>query len=343
MTSLRAFALLALLLTGWWGFVPDARADTSCSVTPADLNFGAVDASGYATASATWTWNCDTSELFGGSQALVKMCFRVGAGSGLTSTISARTMSTPSPRNDVLNYQIFADAAYGKTWTDSVTPPSSVEIAFAYPLSSIFGLFASGSGSGTVTLYGRIPAQSLAAGNDYTSAFNGAAAQIIYRYSYTSTAPGNCNSGTGTQGTPSSFSFTARAQVPDICTISTATDLDFGGNAGIISSNRDSTSAIGLACRVRSTWDVGLNNGINASGSVRRMRLGATSNYVNYELYRDNARSVRWGNTVNSDTFSGTSTAATTTLTVYGRVPGSPTQSVPTGTYNDIVTITVTY
>lgn len=338
MTSLRAFALLALLMSGLLGFAPGARAATTCSVSPTDLNFGPVDASGYATAAATWTWTCNTNEFLAGNQAQVRMCFRIGAGGVSGSTVATRKMQSPAPNNDQLNFHLYSDPSHSVPWGDSVTPPTSVELPIAYPLTSIFGLFASGSDSGTITLYGRIPAQILAAGN-YSNAFSGGNAQIVYRYNYTSTQPANCSAG----GSVSNFTFTARADVPDQCTISTATDLDFGGNAGAISSNRDSTSAISLACRLRSTWDVGLNNGMNASGNVRRMRLNATSNHVNYQLYRDTGRSVRWGNTIGSDTRSGTSNATTTTLIVYGRVPGSPAQTVPAGTYNDVVTVTVTY
>lgn len=342
MTSLRAFALLAALLCGGLGFVPSAHADTSCSISPANLTFGSVAADGSANATTTWTWNCNSSEFLAfSSQAQIKMCFKIGAGSATGSTINARLMRSPIPNNDPLSFQIYADPSHTKIWTDSITPPSSVEIPITYPLSSIFGLFANGSGSGTVTLHGVIPAQALAAGMNYSSSFSGVSAQIVYHYSYNG-APSTCNSG-GTTGTPSSFSFTASADVPGLCTISTATDLDFGSNPGTLASNHDSTSAISMACRLRSAWNVGLNNGINASGSVRRMRLNATSNYVNYELYRDSGRTARWGHTINTDTYSGTSNATTSTLTVYGRVPGSPVQSVPAGTYNDIVTVTVTY
>lgn len=93
--------------------------------------------------------------------------------------------------------------------------------------------------------------------------------------------------------------------------------------------------------RGRTAWNVSLNDGQNVSGSTRRMRLGATGNYVTYELYRDPARTQRWGVTTGSDTVPGTGTGSAQNLTVYGRVPAS--QTVPAGSYSDVVTITVTY
>jgi len=71
------------------------------------------------------------------------------------------------------------------------------------------------------------------------------------------------------------------------------------------------------------------------------MRLGATSNYVQYELYSDSARSQRWGNTLDIDTVNNTGTGSSQSLTVYGRVPAP--QSVPSGDYSDTVTVTITY
>ena len=70
--------------------------------------------------------------------------------------------------------------------------------------------------------------------------------------------------------------------------------------------------------------------------------LGGSTYYLAYELYRDSARSLRWGNTLTVDTASGTGTGSAQQLTIYGRVPpvsGQP----PAGTYNDQVTVTITY
>ena len=73
-----------------------------------------------------------------------------------------------------------------------------------------------------------------------------------------------------------------------------------------------------------------------------RMR-SAASNYITYELYRDAARTQRWGNTPGTDTSDGTGAGESSPLTqtVYGRVP--PQATAPAGAYTDIVTVTLTY
>ena len=75
------------------------------------------------------------------------------------------------------------------------------------------------------------------------------------------------------------------------------------------------------------------------SGTTRRMR-SAGGQFVSYELYRDSPRNQRWGNTLATDTLAGTGSGNAQSLTVYGRVaPQAPT----VGTYNDTITVTVTY
>ena len=62
--------------------------------------------------------------------------------------------------------------------------------------------------------------------------------------------------------------------------------------------------------------------------------IGGSTYYLPYELYRDSARSLRWGNTLTVDTASGTGTGSAQQLTIYGRVPpvtGQP-RLVPTTT-----------
>jgi spore coat protein U-like protein len=70
--------------------------------------------------------------------------------------------------------------------------------------------------------------------------------------------------------------------------------------------------------------------------------IGGSTYYLTYELYRNAARSLRWGDTLNVDTVGGTGSGSAQQLTIYGRVPpvtGQP----PAGTYNDLVQVTITY
>lgn len=82
-----------------------------------------------------------------------------------------------------------------------------------------------------------------------------------------------------------------------------------------------------------------------SSGSiaVRQMRSGA--NAMNYNLYRDAARTQVWGQTAGVDTVTLTVSgipnngSRNATFTIYGRIPAL--QSVPAGGYADSVQITV--
>ena len=74
---------------------------------------------------------------------------------------------------------------------------------------------------------------------------------------------------------------------------------------------------------------------------ARRGACRARAASSRYELYRNSARTQRWGNTLNTDTVVGSGNGANQNLTVFGRVPNQSTPSA--GTYNDTITVTVTY
>ncbi len=66
------------------------------------------------------------------------------------------------------------------------------------------------------------------------------------------------------------------------------------------------------------------------------------------QLFTDAARTTNWGQTIGTDTVTGTgagfAVANAVALNVYGRVPDTvANQSVPAGNYTDTVTVTVTW
>ena len=87
----------------------------------------------------------------------------------------------------------------------------------------------------------------------------------------------------------------------------------------------------------------GLAPGVVRSGLVcigkilgqRRRVVGnemkAGSALVNYSLFSNSGRTTNWGNTVGTDTVSGTGIGSAQSLTVYGRIPPQTTPSP--GTY----------
>lgn len=328
----------AILLMGTLPWLAStALAATTCTTTPSNLAFGAVGMNSQVDTTATVSITCTTGALSVLGVVRVRMCLNIGAGAKGGGQTSPRLMLNSF--NDQLQFQIYRDAARSLIWGDSagVGTPLGIDLEYNAPLLG-------GSGNTSATLYGRIPAQTGLAEGAYDNPFTGTHTRLDYRYNepvlfLPTEYPTSCTSGgTGTAGVSTTFPFTASATVPASCQITLANTLAFGSTPGLITSNKDQTTSFNFTCTGRTPWSVGLNTGVNPSGSTRRMRQGASSNYVQYELYKDSGRGTRWDNT---SVVTGTGTGSSQSLTVYGRVPSG--QAVPAGNYIDTVTITVTY
>jgi len=337
---LRRLSLLLLLLAAGAGCLSAAKAATTCTGTATSVAFGTVSTTGNTDVSATFNVTCNTFGLSLLANAKVRMCLNIGDGANGIGFFNPRRMTNGF--GEPLNFQLYTGAALSQIWGSRGNPivntPQLSDFDYSVP---VLG----GSQMKTFTIYGRIPAQTLIAGN-YNNPFTGIHTSIEYRYNETllgtASYPASCISGgVGGATVMGAFPFTASATVLPNCRAYTTTDLDFGSIPGLITSNTDQTSTIGMTCTGRTAWNVGLDNGQHANGSIRRMRLGATGSYVAYELYSNAGRTTRWGNTINTDTVPGTGNGAAQSLTVYGRVPAP--QTVPSGSYSDIIIVTVEY
>jgi spore coat protein U-like protein len=313
----------------------NASATTNCSANASDLAFGNISMGSTQNNTATITVNCNTSGLFVMANTRVHICLNIGAGNSLGSTINDRNMSNVSL--DQLQFQIYRDASRSQIWGEGITEDVDVDLEYAVPI-------VGGSGMASVTMYGQVPAQFGLASGDYQNQYIGSHTRLDYRYAEALSGfpnwPATCTSG-GDGGGSITFPFTANATVPASCVIDIVNNLNFGTVPGLISSNHDQTSSFSFTCTNTTPLKVSLDDGLHVTGSTRRMRLGATSNYVQYELYSDSARTQRWGNTIDTDTVNSTGTGSSQNLTVYGRVPAP--QSLPSGDYSDTVTVTITY
>jgi spore coat protein U-like protein len=128
--------------------------------------------------------------------------------------------------------------------------------------------------------------------------------------------------------------------IQNACNVTTTapTTLDFATQGPLVA-NVDQTATISVTCTTNAPYNVGLDGGGGNNINGRRMING--TNTVGYQLYQNSARSTVWGNTPGTDTVPGSGSGAAQTLTVYGRVP--PQTTPPAGTYNDAVTVTVSY
>ncbi|MCD9031468.1 spore coat U domain-containing protein [Luteimonas sp. Y-2-2-4F] len=328
---------LAACAAGW---PRPAAAATSCTSSAAPLAFGTVSGASPADTASTVTVSCSTTAVTLLSVIRLRMCLHIGAGASGEGRHAPRQQV--NQHGDRLVFQIYRDPARSLVWGHSASAeaPTPLETTFEYTV-----LLLGASNTLTIPMYGRIPAQSGLAAGSYGNAFTGTHTRLDYRYNEpiigTPPFPASCTAG-GSGGGSITFPFSAQATVPHHCTLSSATDLAFGTVAGRVAQPVDQASTLTFACTGRTPWQVALDDGLYASGATRRMRLETGGeHYVAYELYRDPARTLRWGATPGSDTATGTGTGSAQSLTVYGRVPAV--QVAPAGDYRDTVTVTVTY
>ncbi len=123
------------------------------------------------------------------------------------------------------------------------------------------------------------------------------------------------------------------------CAVS-ATALNFG-TTSVLAAPVYQTSNVNVTCTDGTAYNVGLDNGANALSGQRRM-IGPASETVTYNLYQDSGHTLAWGNTIGTNTVSGTGSGNTELYIVYGEVIG-PQASPDPGGYSDIVNVTVTY
>jgi spore coat protein U-like protein len=339
MTWLRVLPWLLALCLGIQAF--DSRAATTCTAQVSAVAFGNVSPTAATDTTATINVTCNTGALSLLATASVTVCLNIGEGAqGGGLGITPRRLV--NAQSDTLQMQLYKDSARTQVWGSNLVTSSATPLQFnlSYDVPLL-----GGTGTISQTIYARIPLQSgLAVGSDYINQFNGGTTLLQYRYNEVllgiATPPASCLSG-GTGGGTAPLSFNATANVASQCSISAASDLDFSAQPGIFTGNRDYTSTLTMRCRRRTAWQIGLNNGQHASGTTRRMANAAGTAFVPYEMYRNSPRTQRWGNTLNTDTLTGTGSGNSENFTIYGRVPG-PQNLVP-GSYSDIVTVTVTY
>jgi spore coat protein U-like protein len=242
-------------------------------------------------------------------------CTGTGTGNGnytlMLSTGSSAAYATRTMRNGAssLSYNLFRDSARTQIWGNgiggSVTVTGQVQMKGA-PSVTV-----------DVPIYGRIPAQTRPAAGTYSDA-------IIATLTISNT----------TRAT----SFLVTAVIQTGCSIS-ATNLVFGSYSG---TQLDGQSQVSVSCTTGLPWNVGLNQGTRPGATVATRRMtGPGVSSMSYSLFRNSARTLNWGNTVGTDTVSGTGTGSPQSLTVFGRVPGS--QNLPPGGYQDTIVATITF
>jgi spore coat protein U-like protein len=128
------------------------------------------------------------------------------------------------------------------------------------------------------------------------------------------------------------------ASVQATCVVATPSALAFG--TYVPATGATSSTTISVTCTNTTGWNIGLDQGANGSSvTTRQMKNGSAT--LNYSLTSDAGGSTNWGNTVGTDTVSGTGNGSAQSSTVYGKVPTG--QYVTPGSYTDTVNVTVSY
>ena len=283
---------------------PVAAQAINCSwdIVPANINFGAYSAFSTTAVTATSAFQFTCTPPATATMTLSR---------GTSTTYNPRIMTRTTAPAITMNYNLYMDAANTIIWGDGTSGTQ-------------FLTFPSTTGNKTFagTIYATIP-PGLNVGPG----------------TYTDTVQVTLDWGTGS----SNQFITMTAVVPAECTVS-ATSLNFGAYdpvAANAATPLDSTGTVSVFCTTGTLATVALDLGTHASGSTRRM-LAGVANFLNYEVYKDAARSVIW-NSVNTD--SGTSTSKTVAINggfiAYGRIASG--QDVTMGSYSDTLLVTVNY
>lgn len=311
-----AFALAMVLLIALvcWGGPADAQ---SCTLT-ANMAFGSINPiSGAPTlAQSTVTFNCT-----GFATPYVRACANLG-----DDTTTPRELTGPGGAK--MRYGLYQDAArttiWGSAWHSN--PPLYVDIALS-----------GGAGTAQVPFYGSVLAnQTDSPVGSYSATITSA---TLLGFGYTTTPP-TCviNGYTSSQ----SFQVASTGSVAGDCVIS-ATNIDFG-QVGLLAGAINTTGVITTTCTKTTAYTLSMNAGTGAGASLpsRKLTRSGGADTITYALYRDAARTQVWGDgTAGSTTVTGTGTGVAQTATVYGTIPA---QAAPKpGTYNDTITVTVTF
>jgi len=326
----RPFCRLVLYIICFCCLTEFANAQ-SCTIGAASGSFGTADVLAGTSIPSTTTFSVSCS---GTANRTVRLCIEMGRGASAAGPSGERALTSGA---NFLDFEFYSDSARTQmwgSWGSIVTAYGTGGASFDLALGS------TGSANQTITVYAAILAsQTTAVPASYS--WNGSSPGLVYGYVSASVCP------TGGSTTTSSGS-TWTATVAANCNISTSA-LNFGSVSSTIASNVDASATVTAKCTNTTPYSIGLDNGANASGAQRRVRLAATANFVNYNLYTDSARSNAWKTSTATTSCTGgastcalgTGTGSNQSVTVYGRIP--PQTATAAGLFTDTVVVTVTF
>ena len=149
-------------------------------------------------------------------------------------------------------------------------------------------------------------------------------------------APMMAQAATATATMPVSLTLNAN------CTL-TASALTFPAATSLATALTANTT-VGVTCTNTTPYNIGLDAGATPGSTIAaRLLAGSTGNTatVQFKLFRNAGLTDNWGNTVGTDTQTGTGSGSLQNVTVYGQIP---IQVAPKpDTYSASITATVTF
>ncbi len=140
--------------------------------------------------------------------------------------------------------------------------------------------------------------------------------------------------------TTTTASMGVTASVQSSCGV-TALPLVFGIYSTTQSTATTASTTVAVTCTNGTPYTVGLDAGAGTGATVASRKLTWGSNTLNYALYQDSGYATVWGNTIGTNTETGTGTGLSQTINVYGSIPAL--QAVVAGAYTDTITVSLTY
>lgn len=124
------------------------------------------------------------------------------------------------------------------------------------------------------------------------------------------------------------------------CEAQTRRNLNFG-TTGVLDANVDDFARIRVRCSAGVPYSIGLDAGTTAGGTTTTRKMTNGAETIDYQLFRNSARTNNWGNNVGVDTVNRTGNGNWQGRRIRGRVPPQTTPSA--GTYTDTVTAIIYY
>lgn len=302
----------------FFGNTDHAKAAPSCAVTPTGLAFGEVSSAILSNSTQATSGSISFSCTGFGKGSTLRVCISLG---DYTSSPNNRAMSSGGNK---LNYNIYSDAGRNTVWgtaTDGGIVTRDVAMS-------------GGNASGSVPVYGNVlSAQTTAVVGSYSHTLVANSTNVFMAGS-----TNNACTSFVAQYTLQ-FSSTNTASISNNCTLN-STNLNFG-TAGFLLSNVDTTNTLSVKCINSTPYTMSLDNGLGSGATASARKMTSSSNTVTYSIYSDIGRSSVWGNTVGTNTVSGTGTGTTQSFTGYGRVP--PQTTPAPGAYSDTIVAGITF